>query len=66
MGRHSLPSRTARKMSRARKTFAGGRPRQKGARCPCKVMTLRRAKARGRTSEHDPSCSYYRERAIIV
>jgi hypothetical protein len=29
-------------------------------------MTLRLAKARGRTSEHDPACSFYRERAIIV
>jgi hypothetical protein len=43
MGRPSLPFRTARRMSPARKTFAGGRPRSKGARCPCGVMTLKRA-----------------------
>jgi hypothetical protein len=52
--------------SRARKTFGGGRPRKNGARRPCGPMTLRRAEARGRSSEHDPSCSFYRERAIIV
>jgi hypothetical protein len=66
MGRHTLPTRTARRMAKARKTFAGGRPRSQGARCPCQVMTLRRAQARGRSAEHDPSCAYYRERAIIV
>jgi hypothetical protein len=66
MGRTSLPTRIARQMNAARQTFAGGRPRIDAPRCPCAVMTLKRAKARGKTSEHDPSCPYYRERAIIV
>ena len=66
MGRHTLPTRTARRMSRARVTFAGGRPRSEGPRCPCAIMTLRRAEARGKSPEHDPTCAYYRERAIIV
>ena len=66
MGRSTLPSRTARQMSRARKTFAGGRPRIDAPRCPCAVMTLKRAQARGKTSEHDPSCPFYRERAISI
>jgi len=50
-------------MSRARKTFAGGRRRSNGAGCPCAIMTLKRAQARGRTAEHHPSCPFYRERA---
>ena len=67
MGRHNLPSRTARRMNRARKTFAGGRPRKRGVpRCPCKLMTLKRAMARGKSSQHDPGCSFYRKCAIIV
>jgi hypothetical protein len=53
-------------MSRARKTFAGGRQRKAGARCPCAIMTLRRAQARGRSAEHDPTCSFYRERTIVI
>jgi hypothetical protein len=62
----SLISEAARAMGRRRKTFAGGRPRIDAPRCPCAVMTLKRAIARGKTGEHDPSCSFYRERAIIV
>ena len=30
------------------------------------IRTLKRAQARGRSAEHDPSYSFYRERAIIV
>jgi len=68
MGRPSLPSRIARQMSNARKTFGAGsgRPRIDAPRCPCAAMTLKRAQARGKTSEHDPSCAFYRERAIIT
>jgi hypothetical protein len=69
MPRHTLPARTARAMQAARKTRsqAGGRPRTKARRCPCGAMTLKRAKARGRTAlGHDPACEFYRERAIIV
>jgi hypothetical protein len=29
-------------------------------------MTLKRAQARGRTYEYDPSCPFSKERAIIV
>ena len=67
MGRSTLPSRTARRMSLARKTFAAGagRPRTDAARCPCGAMTLKRARARGRTGEHGPSCSFYRGRATL-
>jgi len=65
-----LTPRIARHMSNARLTKSGGRnggrPRIDAPRCPCAAMTLKRAEARGKTSEHDPSCSYYRERAIIV
>jgi len=71
MGRHSLPGLTARRMSAARKTYGAGTGRPKGSvsdapRCPCESMTLKRAEARGKSSEHDPSCPFYRERAIIV
>lgn len=37
---------------------AGGRPRSNAKRCPCGVMTLKRAQARGRTAEHEPGCSF--------
>jgi hypothetical protein len=54
-------------MNKARKiTTNAGRPRSKAKRCPCQTMTLARAQARGKSSEHDPSCSFYRERAIIL
>lgn len=49
-----------------RKPPAGGRHRLNAPRCPCECMTLKRAQARGKSSEHDPSCSFYRERAIII
>jgi hypothetical protein len=66
----NLLSEAARRMNAARKTrsggHAGGRPRSNAKRCPCGAMTLKRAQARGRTYEHDPSCPFYRERAIIV
>jgi hypothetical protein len=42
------------------KTFAGGGPRSAGPRCPCGVMTLKRARARGRSMEHEAHCSFYR------
>jgi hypothetical protein len=29
-------------------------------------MTLKRAKARGKTGEHDPGCPFFRERPAIV
>jgi len=61
-----LISESARQMNRARKTFAGGRPRSDARRCPCGVMTLKRAEARGKSSEHDLGCSFHRERAIIA
>jgi hypothetical protein len=44
----------------------GGRPRSDAPRCPCGTMTLNRAQARGKSGEHDPSCDWYRESAIIV
>ncbi|SPF37313.1 hypothetical protein SBA4_20036 [Candidatus Sulfopaludibacter sp. SbA4] len=68
MGRHSLPSLTARRISAARKTYGAGagRPRTDAPRCPCEIMTLARAQARGKSSEHDPSCPFYRERATII
>lgn len=55
-----------RDLNARRSTRAGGRPRSAGPRCRCKVMTLKRAQARGKSSDHDPSCDWYRERAIIV
>jgi hypothetical protein len=64
MGRLTLPTVTARRMSAARKTKSGGsnggRPQSSGRRCPCAAMTLKRAEARGKSGEHDPSCSFYR------
>ncbi|MEN6532188.1 MAG: hypothetical protein ABFD89_00900 [Bryobacteraceae bacterium] len=29
-------------------------------RCPCGVMTLKRAKARGRGREHNPGCEFFK------
>lgn len=68
MGRHSLPSRIARAMNRKRKTrgVGSGRPQSSHPRCQCGVMTLARAQARGKELGHDPSCPFYKERAIIV
>ena len=71
MGRSTLPSTIARRMNAARKTYAAGPGRPRGSvsdapRCPCGSMTLKRAEARGRSSEHDPSCPFYRERATII
>lgn len=40
----------------------GGRPRSDAPRCPCGLMTLARAQARGRSSEHNSTCSFYRAR----
>lgn len=37
----------ARAIAAQRKTHAGGRPRSRKLRCPCGLMTKRRAKARG-------------------
>lgn len=65
----TLTTRTARRMNSKRATFGAGtgRPREKTERCPCQAMTLKRAMARGKTAlGHDPSCPFYRERAIIV
>jgi hypothetical protein len=44
---------------------SAGLPRQEQC-CPCGAMTLRRAQAHGKALGHDPQCSFYRERAIIV
>lgn len=62
----SLTSQAARAMNRARKNPAGGRPRSRKQRCPCDVMTLKRARARGKSSEHHPACPFYPERAVII
>ena len=63
----NLLSDAARAMNAARKTTTNaGRPRSNAKRCPCEVMTLKRAMARGKSSEHDPSCPFYRERVITV
>jgi hypothetical protein len=58
----------ARQMSHLRKTHGAGsgRPRLHVKRCGCGVMTLKRAKARGKSFEHDPSCVFYRERVIVI
>jgi hypothetical protein len=57
----NLLAEAARAMNAARKnTTNAGRPRSSKPRCPCGAMTLKRAKARGLSSEHDPSCSFYR------
>jgi hypothetical protein len=56
-----LTAEKAREMASLRKTIgkSTGAPRSKKRRCPCGVMTLKRAQARGRTYEHDPSCTFY-------
>lgn len=40
------------------KRRGAGRPISNQPRCPCAVMTLRRAKARGKSLDHDPSCPF--------
>ena len=57
----TLISQAARAMNARRKTRAGGRPRSKAERCGCQVMTLARAKARGRTSEHQAGCEFAKD-----
>ena len=66
MPRKISTSDAARALQSMRKTRGGGRPRSTAPRCPCGAMTLKRAEARGKSGEHDPSCEWYRERAIIV
>jgi hypothetical protein len=66
MPRKLSSSDAARALQAMRKTRAGGRPRSDAPRCACRAMTLKRAEARGKSSEHDPSCDWYREPAIIV
>jgi hypothetical protein len=44
----------------------GGRPRSDAPRCACGAMTLKRAEARGKSSEHNPACAFYRERALFT
>jgi len=48
----------------------GGRPRSKALRCPCGVMTLKRARARadreGRGLGHLKGCSFYRAKRRIA
>ena len=36
-----------------------GRRLTKAKRCPCNKMTLKRAKARGQSKEHEPSCPFF-------
>jgi len=55
---HPLTADTARYLNSLRKVRAGGRPRSNAERCPCGVMTLKRAKARGRSIEHESSCAF--------
>lgn len=57
-----LTTRAARKMAAQRKTFGAGpgRPHKDVPRCPCGGMTLKRSEARGKSSEHDASCTFYR------
>lgn len=59
-----MPGKPSRNWGGHRK--GAGRPRTRKQRCGCGIMTLKRAVARGKSSDHDPSCSFYRERAIIV
>jgi hypothetical protein len=63
MGRTTLPAPMARQMSLSRATKSGGanggRPRTAARRCPCAVMTLKRAQSRGKSREHDPACPFY-------
>lgn len=68
MSRKLSTSDAARALQAMRKTRAGGRPRSSAKRCPCEVMTLKRAQARGRSYEHDPSCKFYpsEPRALVV
>ena len=82
MGRSTLPHKIACSMARERwkgstpeqrSEFArqvaaqgAGRPRKDVPRCPCGQHTLTRCQARGKSFDHDPSCEWYRERAIIV
>jgi len=55
-----LLSDAARRMNAARKTHGAGSGKRSGKpRCPCGAMTLKRARARGRTFEHEPSCTFY-------
>jgi hypothetical protein len=63
-----LLSEAARRLNAARRTKGAGtgRPRSDAKRCPCGAMTLKRAQARGRTYEHETSCPFSKERAIIV
>ena len=56
----------ARTMSRAPKHPSGGRQGRKPGtfdpdkpRCPYFEMTLKRARARGRSREHQPQCPFY-------
>jgi hypothetical protein len=58
MARGILPSQAARALQALRKNRAGGRPRSTKKRCPCGVMTLKRAQARGREPAHEPGCDF--------
>lgn len=63
-----LTRRAARAMSAKRLTHGAGtgRPRIDAPRCACAIMTLARAQTRGKSSDHDPSCEWYKERAIVI
>lgn len=66
MKRAALTSQKARAMNAARATRAGGRPRKaRVQRCPCRVMTLKRAAARGKEAAHMPGCSFNPEAATL-
>jgi hypothetical protein len=70
MGCFSLSTLVAGRISALRKTRSGGgnrgRPRTVARRFPCEAITLKRAHTRGKSSEHDPACPFYRECASVV
>ena len=44
----------------------GAAQRSRKPRCPCGVMTLKRALARGRTWEHRPGCKFHPETTPVT
>jgi len=59
--KRSLASEAARRLASMRKTFGSGRPPDQSVpRCECRKMTLKRAQARGKSAEHDPSCDFFK------
>lgn len=66
MGRRSLPTKTARHMNKARKTYGAGhgwpagKARSSAPRCPCGAMTLQRAQDRSDIKREE-----FRARSIL-